>query len=103
MTKTILTDLPDGRAQVFSGASRPPAAHGVGLPESGGRADRERACLLVPCDRCGASQYQPCPGGEPCGARRLLAVERGHLDPGTGAWLTRGWALGRELGIEADR
>jgi len=103
MTQTILADLPDGQAQAFSGASRPAGAHGCWLPESGGRADRERACLLVPCDRCSASQYQPCAGGQPCGARRLLAVERGHLDPDTGAWLTRGWAPGRELGIEVGR
>jgi hypothetical protein len=103
MTQTILTDLPDGQARVLSVASDPAAAHGGGLPESGGQADRERACLLVPCDRCSASQFQRCPGGQPCGARRLLAVERGHLEPDTGAWLTRGWALGRELGIEVDR
>jgi hypothetical protein len=53
----------------------------------------ERAARLVPCDSCGAGQHQPCatPGGASHGARRLLAVERGHLDPGTGEWLTRGW------------
>ena len=28
MTQTILTDLPDGQAQVLSGASDPAAAHG---------------------------------------------------------------------------
>jgi hypothetical protein len=103
MTQAILTDLPDRQAQVLGGASRPAAAHGGSLRESGGQADRERACLLVPCDRCGASQHQPCPGGQPCGARRLLAVERGHLDPDTGTWLTSWWALGRELGIEVAR
>jgi len=54
--------------------------------------DRERACRLVPCDRCGACQHQPCASGDgqSHGVRRLLAVDRGHLDPGTGAWLTRG-------------
>jgi hypothetical protein len=103
MTQTILTGPPDGQAEVFSGVLLPATAHSGGLPESGGRADRERACLLVPCDRCGASQFQRCPGRQPCGTRRLLAVERGHLDPDTGAWLTRGWALGRELGIEVAR
>jgi len=103
MTQTILTGLPEGQAEVFSGVLLPVPAHGGELPESGGGADRERACLLVPCDRCGASQFQRCQGGQPCGARRLLAVERGHLDPDTGSWLTRGWALGHELGIEAGR
>ena len=55
--------------------------------------DRERACRLVPCDLCGASQYQPCASGDgrSHSVRRLLAVERGHLDAGTGSWLTRGW------------
>ena len=55
--------------------------------------DRERACRLVPCDQCGASQHQPCASGDgqSHGVRRVLAVERGHLDADTGAWLTRGW------------
>jgi hypothetical protein len=53
--------------------------------------ETERACRLVPCDRCGASQHQPCVAadGQSHAARRLLAVERGHLDAGSGAWLTR--------------
>jgi hypothetical protein len=55
--------------------------------------DRERACRLVPCDRCGACQHQPCASGDgqSHGVRQLLAVDRGHLDADTGAWLTRGW------------
>ncbi len=55
--------------------------------------DRERACRLVPCDRCGSSQHQPCASGDGQShrVRRLLAVERGHLDADTGAWLTPGW------------
>jgi hypothetical protein len=53
--------------------------------------EAERACRLVPCDRCGAGQHEACirADGESHGVRRLLAVERGHLDAGTGAWLTR--------------
>jgi hypothetical protein len=105
MTQTILTDLPDGQAPVLrSASSYSAAAQGGWLPRPGvDEPECEHACLLVPCDRCGASQFQPCPGGQPCGMRRLLAVDRGHLDPHTGAWLTRGWALGRELGIEVGR
>jgi len=93
MTQTILADQPDARARVLGGAPCMAAARGGRPPESGERAERHHACLLVPCDWCGASQYQPCPDAEPCGVRRLLAVERGHLDPDTGAWLTK-WALG---------
>ncbi len=54
--------------------------------------DRERACRLVPCDRCGACQHQACASedGLSHGVRRFLAVDRGHLDADTGAWLTRG-------------
>jgi hypothetical protein len=55
--------------------------------------DRERASRLVPCDSCGASQHQPCASddGQSHSVRRLLAVERGHLDAETGAWLTQSW------------
>jgi hypothetical protein len=96
MTQAILADRPDGHLRVLGGVPSLAAAEG-------GPAEREYACLLVPRERCGASQFQPCLGAQPCGARRLLAVERGHLDPDTGAWLTRGWALGRELRVEVGR
>jgi hypothetical protein len=63
------------------------------MPEAPAVTGEERASRLVPCDRCGAARHQPCaaPDGTSHGARRLLAVERGHLDPDTGEWLTRGW------------
>ena len=104
MTQTILAARPDLRDRVLGGPS-----HGAASRDDWPRASRDmraeedHACLLVPCDRCGASQFQRCPNGQLCGARRLLAVERGHLDPDTGLWLTRGWALGREVGIEVGR
>jgi hypothetical protein len=52
-----------------------------------------QACQRVRCDRCGAEQGESCPGGEPCGVRRLLAIEHGHFDPDTGTWVTRGRQL----------
>lgn len=95
MTQTILADPPDRLAQVLCGAPHEINAQEGWLHRPGAdQPEYERACLLVPCDRCGASQFQRCPGGQPCGARRLLAVERGHLDPDTGVWLTRGWRAG---------
>lgn len=62
---------------------------------------RESASRLVPCDRCGASQHQPCPGGTAHRERELLASERGHLNRHTGEWLTRGWheASAREVAV----
>ena len=95
MTQTILAAQADVQAEVLGDAPCQVADRGgCPLGPTDGWPEREYACLLVPCDRCGASQHQPCPGGEPCGVRRLLAVERGHLDPGTGAWITRGWRAG---------
>ena len=53
-------------------------------------AEETAACQMVRCDRCGASQGEPCPGGQPHGVRRLEAIGHGHLDPVTGTWVTRG-------------
>lgn len=49
-------------------------------------AGEQLACLMVPR---GAGRRGHCPGGEPCGARRLLAIDGGHLDEHAGTWVTR--------------
>jgi hypothetical protein len=86
MTQAILADRPDGQALVVGCVPSLMASNGGWL------AEWKYTWLPVPCVPCGASQFQRGPGGVPCGARRLLAVDRGHPDPG--AWLTRYWLAG---------